>query len=811
VFLVCGQLIGAAIDIPFWTLFAGIGVLIAGQAFLVFRKQNPIRIPGPTGVLILAMFAMIGATGQELLECKDRRADALLAHLERGGWLRLTGRVSGPVQEREKSIIVSLKKLTVKQGERYYTLPGKVQLILAGGARKAFSKYVPEAGQTIQVQGQLHPPERPTNPGFFDYRSYLRSRGYSASMSCFVPDLVKTIEPKSVRPADLFQRGMAGIRKAGGELFTEQLGPERAALLRSMLFGESHLLPDKTRDTVVRTGLAHMFSVSGLHAGLIAAVVFGLLRLFGAPWRSTWILTTVLVWAYVALIGFRAPAVRAACAVSVLSFGNVIKRETDDFNVISAAALCVLLYDFRNLWRVDFQLSYVCLFAIIILKPSFLPMLRFRIEDLPPSRRRWAFFYNTYIATPIFLALASQIGLLPLLAFYFHQISLVSVFSNALILPFGCFGVASGFLLFVFGFLAEPLALVLGAACGLCIWVFEGLAMWLGSLRGSAFCISTMPWWAVGGYYVLLLSGCYVRSIAAPGEREKAGARLPIHLAGMALIVVCVMALGFGRGELMVRLLDVGQGDAIYVEFPTGENLLIDGGTSVMSDRGETVIVPYLRSRGIGQLSAVAATHPDADHVGGLASVIEEIPVGMIIRGPGESQTESYQDFITAVEESGAQCIELGRGDVVRGFPGATLRALNPGEEDAQFLDSNDSSLVLRLDYGSVSILFAADAEKFAEQRMLRSGAPLDCDLMTAGHHGSRTSNSDSFLDAVTPEIVLISCGRNNRYGHPHPETLARFQHQDATIYRTDQHGSVAIFTDGRNVRVETTKEPEPR
>ena len=225
-----------------------------------------------------------------------------------------------------------------------------------------------------------------------------------------------------------------------------------------------------------------------------------------------------------------------------------------------------------------------------------------------------------------------------------------------------------------------------------------------------------------------------------------------------------------------------------------------------MRDRGETVILPYLKSRGVDQLSVIVATHADADHIGGLASVIEEISVGMIICGPGESQTESYRDFITAIEESGAPCIELSRGDVVRGFPGASLRVLSPGEEDAQFLDANDSSLVLRLEHGSVSILFAADAEEFAEQRMLRSGAPLDCDLMTAGHHGSRTSNSDSFLDAVTPDIVLISCGRNNHYGHPHPETLDRFESQGAEVFRTDQHGSVAIFTDGRSIRIETMR-----
>ncbi|MCX7016940.1 MAG: ComEC/Rec2 family competence protein, partial [Candidatus Sumerlaeota bacterium] len=677
--LIAGQVAATALNPPLWSLFAGLGLLILAEGWLILRRARPGQPERARGALILAAFAMIGLTRQEMLEQEDAAADLTLESLERGGPAVATGLVEGAAEDRADAIVLTVGSLTVEQRGRAIALPGRIRLALTGQALETFTGHPPQAGQVVRATGFVGRPEPPTNPDLMDYGSFLRSHGFLTSLTCSSTESVEISDPPGgIGPWDRFQRGMAGFRASGVRLFQRVMGAEEAALLRSMLLGEASALDRQTQHEFARSGLAHLYSVSGLHTALVALVVFGLLRLAGAPWKVAWTATALLVWGFALLVGFRAPVVRSAIMASIFALSNVIGRPSDALNTLAVAALATLLDDSRALWRTDFQLSYMCVFAIVTLAPAFENLAGIRFDHLTPRRRRWMMRFHSIVARPFLISAAIQISLAPFLAYYFHQVSLAAVFTNVLVLPLGSVSVVVGFLLLLFGHLNDGLAAALGWLCAVDLKIFRVLLHGFGEARWAAFPVGPLPWWAAGAYGMVLLSGAYLRRADAPGKHEAARARLWVH--GAALLALLVwLPLGAERArELMVRVLDVGQGDSIYIEFPSGQNLLIDGGPLRAANAGARVASLYLNAHGVKRLSAIVATHADADHIGGLPAVLRAIPADLVLHGPSESDSAAYRGLLAAARGSGALWADLRRGDRIGGIPGATIVALNP-------------------------------------------------------------------------------------------------------------------------------------
>ncbi len=251
-------------------------------------------------------------------------------------------------------------------------------------------------------------------------------------------------------------------------------------------------------------------------------------------------------------------------------------------------------------------------------------------------------------------------------------------------------------------------------------------------------------------------------------------------------------------GILEVHFIDVGQGDAILIQTPE-QNVLIDGG-----DRGNTV-VNYLNSKGVNSLDLVIGTHPHADHLGGLINVFQTIPVKEVIDPAVVHTTKTFEDYLTVIDEKEITFTE-GRAGMTRDIGGgAKMEILHPTSPSTNHL--NDASIVARVTFGKISFLFTGDAEQSSERQMLSSGKTLSSTILKVGHHGSRTSTTNSFLNAVKPEVGIIMCGANNRYGHPHGETLANLSAAGVKIYRTDVHGTIIITTDGQTYDI-NVKQP---
>ena len=258
-------------------------------------------------------------------------------------------------------------------------------------------------------------------------------------------------------------------------------------------------------------------------------------------------------------------------------------------------------------------------------------------------------------------------------------------------------------------------------------------------------------------------------------------------------------------GQLEVYYLDVGQADSILVRLPDGRNMLIDAGNNADGNK----VVAYLQSLGVNKLDWVVGTHPHEDHIGGLDTVIQKMKVSRVLLPeiPDDQvpTTRTYNDVLDAMADKGlkADAAQAGRVLVRDRTNDLKIQVLSP-QEGAMFSGLNDYSIVLRLTYGSCSFLFTGDAETTAEQAMIASGAELHADVLKLGHHGSSTSTSQAFLDRVQPKYAIISCGKDNDYGHPHKETLSRIKASGAQLYRTDRQGGLCVRCDGTAITVET-------
>jgi competence protein ComEC len=278
---------------------------------------------------------------------------------------------------------------------------------------------------------------------------------------------------------------------------------------------------------------------------------------------------------------------------------------------------------------------------------------------------------------------------------------------------------------------------------------------------------------------------------------------------------------GWQSPVLRVTFLDVGQGDSTVIEGPSangkrGRVVVIDGGGTpgiqarTGSDPGTRTVVPFLRSRGISTVDLLVPTHPDEDHVGGLVSVAERLPIGAALDGNGYEihGQSSYARLHRTLAQNRVQVRTARRGQIFDLGDGATLHILHPTDNPVQGTrsDDNNNSVVLRLVYKKAAFLLTGDAEEEAEQVLLAPGLDLSADVLKVGHHGSRHSTSETFLSRVAPRVALISSGKNNRFRHPHPELLARLQAAKTIVLRTDTHGAITVETDGEHFRFTTER-----
>jgi len=662
-----------------------------------------------------------------------------------------------------------------------YEVNGKVRVSLTGEASFSY-------GDRIVVNGRLSRPKGPGNPGGFDYAAYLERNRIFSVLGARAQDAVILERGKGNPVLSLAYKARGKIET----LISGGLPGESANFLNAILLGLRQEIGNDLSDAFMRTGTVHLIAISGLNVGLIAFLVLLIFSILRVPRKAGMALTIIFLVFYAVLTNGTPSVVRATVMSIALLCGLLIGREVSMWNSLGLAALVILSCDPNTLFDAGFQLSFVSVMSLLYITPKLKKFFHY-------DRR-------SYILEGFFVSLAAFIGVLPLILYYFNIVTPVSVISNLVAVPLSFLITAASVPFLVFGFLFPPAAKIFAASASfLCEVLFAG-NNFFSKIPFAYIYLPRPPVFLIALYYLLL---------AAFAEHERL--KLPVaKIAAVSIAVFSVIvwtgALWPHDGRLKVVFLDVGHGDSVYVEFPHGGNMLIDAGTGGGEDwdSGRNTVLPFLRQKGIQVLDAVVLTHPDIDHVGGLASVLDGLKVRYVFDNGAASDTYAYRRFYRAMSEDGITAgrhFVLRRGDSIEGVKDVSIACLNPPADwtgDAD-IPANDISLVLRMGFGGSSMLFCGDiGEKAVSDMMLNSGPLIKSDLIMLPHHGEKLSPvSETFIDYVRPGYAVISQGRAAGEVSRSEDIRGLLSAKGIKVFRTNDGGAVFAAADDKGLSVD--------
>lgn len=575
-------------------------------------------------------------------------------------------------------------------------------------------------------------------------------------------------------------------REAIGRGLDARFG-EDAPLVRALLIADMHELSPTIRQRFAAAGMSHMLSVSGLHVGLIAVAVSLLAQLLGLHRTRGDALVMVLVTAYVIVIGAPLPAIRAAAMLAAYSMSRTLQRPTSAWAVLAMGAALPLV-DPRAVTDVGYQLSVVGMVALIAAGA-----LAKRWRWL--KQRGWRGGLYRGIAASIMATLLTA----PLVAATFGRVSLIAPLSNLVAVP--VIGVLQPMLFLAAALLPVPVAAQFVAdACHPLIVAVDWVASLAAAMPGASLAVVT------DGTSIMLATALGAAITIAAVSRFPG--RAMIAAAGCAALLAWRPLLPQHGQMTELHVIDVGQGDALALRTARGRWVLFDAGREWRGgDAGQRDVIPYIASRG-GPVLAFVLSHPHADHVGGAASTIRALRPPQYFDPGYAGGTTPYRLSLLEAQRTHTRWTRVHPGDSIV-VDEATIAFLAPDSAWAESQgDPNLASTVARVRVGQVVMLLTGDAEA-AEERWLMANAPgeLRADVLKVAHHGSATSSTGPFLDAVRPRLALVSVGAGNMYGHPNRGVLRALAAHGAVTLRTDLDGSVIVRTDGAILEVESAGE----
>ena len=781
--------------------------------------------------LWLWIFVLLCFIGSLVARNRQRYLCYALLHLSifAGGMLRLETASDSPIPTHFYDKPIGFSGTTIYQPERGeawdagYAV-GELQLLSDPAQRVSakvlirFQKLLPlRYGKHLTLTGVLRQPQSKRNPGGFDYQAYLSRQGIVGIIDA--KGLVRIGEQRGFPPLRWIEALRLQTERLIDAIYTETevetplLEPSlHAQLLKGILLGKRSDVPTETLDLFRNSGTFHVLAVSGLHVGLVAMFCYFGFSLFRFPQKILCLLTIIAVLIYACLIGFRPSVFRASLMAILFLFATLIDRDADLFNLLAFAALVLLLLNPLQIWDIGFQLSFVAVTSIVYFVPKMEKPLRRLWESTEDSvLTKFRNAAIKWVVLSYLVTFAAQIGTGPLIAYHFFRAYPLGVIVGPFAVGLVSLIVGVGMASVCVGFIWLPFAKLLGVLNHAMISIFLTLIGVFGQIWGV---VKLTP--PTLGLFVLYITLCLGITHWRVVYRQWKVA----SLIGLSVVTIWVWDAAFHeKGRLLeVTTLDVGQGDAAIVRFPDDRTMLIDGGIQrsyydrqkrkrVEYDVGERIIEPYLDFRGIRHLDIVVLTHPDIDHGGGLAYILRNFKVGQVL-GISDMpiDSETHQRLYTIVKARNIPYSFPYAGEM-EFTSTATLNLVHPIDASSTNLmdtNKNDDSLVMKITYGEVDILFTGDIGKNAESRLIASGQDLRSEILKVPHHGSRTSSSAPFLDAVQPRSAIFSLGRGNRYQFPHPDVVNRYQERGCLMFRTDEAGAITLRTDGTRCWIDT-------
>lgn len=769
---------------PTWLVVAAVVSAVSlGLSLLVFRPSGP-RRAALAGVLGLA--AAVGFWRMVVQEQTVSPDDV-------SGLLASTDSSSAPVHVLVRGIICARPDMRRIPGETdpapsYTRFDLAVEGLEENGtwciASGKVRVSVPEAmaklsaGDRVECFGRLRRPAQARNPGEFDYAHYLSNLGIRSVLSVRTSEAVKVLQHPAV---SLYAVGAADRLLGRSRVF--QSDPRRGGVLRALLFGERSAVDPQVERAFRRSGTVHILAVSGLNVAMILGTLWYLLRAVGVPERMIAVVVMTAAVAYAAVAGMQPSIVRAVLVAVVYCGGVLLGRSHSFLNSLALAAVIILVVTPGQILNAGFQLSFLAVLGIVAF--AGLDPLLMRLTGGPATQlmmrevARWRLTLNRAVVRTLSVSIGALVLTLPFSAYHFRIVTLLAPLFNILLLPVIWLVMTAGFA--VMALPVFPLTWVSGAGLSVMLGIVESAAR----IPGACFQVPRPPAWWVVAFYALVAMAVWARRVKV---RPGLAAAAVGTLAGASLLWVGLIHPA--QDELTV--LDVGQGCATVVTTRAGTAMVYDCGSTDRSEVGGRVVAPFLLDRAFQRVDLLVLSHPDADHVNGVASLLEVMPVTRALLSPSFQWSQAGVGVMALLSEAGTRIDVAREGTKAALSPEVVLEVLHPGRDDrlTWSVPVNDRSLVLGVKANGGTAVLWGDAG--TDVIRLLYGRGVRADIVLLPHHGSIAVPE---IEQMTSEraVALVSA----REGFLRPRWRQALSAPGSEVYSTWDHGALSVRLDG--------------
>lgn len=683
-------------------------------------------------------------------------------------WLRVPDIPSGELL----TITGKVTKREQKEEQQVYYL--KDCLCARTDSKFSILAYVKEGdsypiGCEISLYGTIYQLNKADNPGQFDAESYYQSQGILYTF--------QTEQVISASGKNLVREALTCLKEYFSERLSKIYDERDAGILKAVLLGDKSSLKAEDQLLYQKNGISHLLAISGLHISMLGISLYKLLRKCNLTFLEAGVPSGILLLCYGMMTGFGISTIRAVCMFLVMIFGDILGKTYDMASAMALAAIIILVRNPLQAKQAGFLLSFGAVLGICFVYPILQSVFQVKKKA----------------SQTILFSVSLSLITYPLSVHFFYEYPIYSMLLNFIVIPCMPVIMFSGVLGMFFAGMNYKAGTTIGVGAHWGLELYDILGKCVLKCPFAVIRPGCEQMWQIVVYYVVLLT---MLLLLWYDRRKIYSLLLPV--------AILVVTLRF-HGGLEFTMLDVGQGDGIFIRLPDGTTCFVDGGSTSVKNVGKYRILPYLKYEGVTKLDYVIFTHLDEDHVNGMRELVEmsggmdEVSIGTMLFPDIANPDDTYLELWELAEEKGIDVNTIGAGDIIK-EEDTELKCLYP-LKGVYTVDKNDSSTVLKLTYDDFSMLLTGDLGFAGEEEMLVLEMLEDIDVWKVSHHGSKYSGSEEFLEQIQPNVSLISVGRNF-YGHPSEEILNRLKNCGSSVWTTLDSGAIMLESDGETYSI---------